>query len=270
MVERESVQLSVREQVKLLELNRSTFYYTSERDQSHDDQLKRELLMQYLLTPFYGVRRMTVHLKNLGYMVGRKLVKRLMGEAGIKAIFPKPNLSKRRKDHKVYPYLLKGMDINSSNQVWATDITYIPTPMGHVYLVAILDWASRKVLSWRLSNTLHTEFCLEALDEAIAKYGIPEIFNTDQGCQFTSDEFTSRLKANGIAISMDSKGRCLDNIIVERFWRSLKYEMVFLREFATIKELKVTIAWYIEFYNAQRPHQSHGYETPNAIYAKAA
>ena len=154
--------------------------------------------------------------------------------------------------------------------MWATDITYIPTPGGHVYLVAILDWASRKVLSWRLSNTLSTDFCLEALEEALERYGKPEIFNTDQGCQFTSELFTGLLKGCGIAISMDGKGRCLDNIIVERFWRSLKYEMIFLHEFTTMAELRARIARYMDFYNNKRPHQTHGYETPAAVYAKAA
>ena len=270
MVEPDHPSLSVRDQVVLLGLTRSSLYYRPKPPDPIEETLKREIQTQYLATPFYGARKMVVHLRRLGYEVGRKLVRRLMDALGIKAIFPKPNLSKRRQDHKVYPYLLGGLTIDRPNHVWATDITYIPTPGGHVYLVAILDWASRKVLSWRLSNTLSTHFCIEALDEALACYGKPEIFNTDQGCQFTSEAFTQRLKDSGIAISMDSKGRCLDNIIVERFWRSLKYEMIFLQEFRTMAELRVRIARYVTFYNQERPHQSHSYETPAAVYGKAA
>jgi len=270
MIEPHHPSLSVREQAHILDITRSNLYYRPRPPDSIDDKLKKEILTQYLATPFYGARKMVVHLRKLGFEVGRKLVRRLMQALGIKAIFPKPNLSKRRQDHKVYPYLLGGLTITRPNHVWATDITYIPTPGGHVYLVAILDWASRKVLSWRLSNTLSTDFCLEALEEALERYGKPEIFNTDQGCQFTSELFTGLLKGCGIAISMDGKGRCLDNIIVERFWRSLKYEMIFLHEFTTMAELRARIARYMDFYNNKRPHQTHGYETPAAVYAKAA
>ena len=270
MIEKDHPKLSVREQSQLLDLTRSNLYYRPRPLDPLEETLKREILTQYLVTPFYGARKMVVHLRSLGHEVGRKLVRRLMGVLGIEAIFPKPNLSKRRQDHKVYPYLLGGLTIDRPNHVWATDITYIPTPGGHVYLVAVLDWASRKVLSWRLSNTLSTHFCLEALDDALARYGKPEIFNTDQGCQFTSEDFIERLKASGIAISMDGKGRCLDNIIVERFWRSLKYEMIFLHEFTTMAALRARIAHYVDFYNNQRPHQTHDYETPAAVYAKAA
>jgi len=270
MIDKDHLKLSVREQSQLLDLTRSTLYYRPKEPDPLEETLKREILTQYLATPFYGARKMIIHLRRLGHEVGRKLVRRLMNALGIRAIFPKPNLSKRRQDHKVYPYLLGGLTIDRPNHVWATDITYIPTPGGHVYLVAILDWASRKVLSWRLSNTLSTHFCLEALDEALERYGKPEIFNTDQGCQFTSEDFTDRLKGAGIAISMDGKGRCLDNIIVERFWRSLKYEMIFLQEFTTMAELRVRIARYMDFYNNERPHQTHDYETPAAVYGKAA
>jgi len=270
MIDKDHLKLSVREQSQLLDLTRSTLYYRPKEPDPLEETLKREILTQYLATPFYGARKMIIHLRRLGHEVGRKLVRRLMNALGIRAIFPKPNLSKRRQDHKVYPYLLGGLTIDRPNHVWATDITYIPTPGGHVYLVAILDWASRKVLSWRLSNTLSTQFCLESLDEALERYGKPEIFNTDQGCQFTSEDFTDRLKGAGIAISMDGKGRCLDNIIVERFWRSLKYEMIFLQEFTTMAELRVRIARYMDFYNNERPHQTHDYETPAAVYGKAA
>ena len=270
MIEPSHPSLSVREQAKILDITRSNLYYRPRQPDAIDETLKREILTQYIATPFYGARKMVIHLRKLGFEVGRKLVRRLMQALNIKAIFPKPNLSKRRQDHKVYPYLLGGLTINRPNHVWATDITYIPTPGGHVYLVAVLDWASRKVLSWRLSNTLSTDFCMEALNEALERYGKPEIFNTDQGCQFTSELFTGRLKDCGIAISMDGKGRCLDNIIVERFWRSLKYEMIFLHEFTTMAELRARIARYMDFYNNERPHQSHDYETPAAVYAKAA
>lgn len=270
MIDRDHQMLSVREQAHLLDLTRSSLYYRPKKPDPLEETLKREIRTQYLATPFYGARKMVIHLRRLGHEVGRKLVRRLMNALGIKAIFPKPNLSKRRQDHKVYPYLLRGLAIERPNHVWATDITYIPTPGGHVYLVAILDWASRKVLSWRLSNTLSTHFCLEALDEAFQRHDKPEIFNTDQGCQFTSDDFIERLKGAGVAISMDGKGRCLDNIIVERFWRSLKYEMIFLHEFTTMAELRERIARYMDFYNNERPHQSHDYETPSAVYAKAA
>lgn len=270
MVVPDHPKLSVREQTALLGLARSSLYYRPRPADPHIEVLKREVATQYLVTPFYGARKMAVHLRRLGYAVGRKLARSLMDVLGLKAIFPKPNLSRRRQDHKVYPYLLGGLKIERPNHVWATDITYIPTPGGHVYLVAILDWASRKVLSWRLSNSLSVHFCLDALDEALERYGTPEIFNTDQGCQFTSEEFTGRLKQRGIAISMDSKGRCLDNIIVERFWRSLKYEMVFLQEFSSLAALKARISWYMNFYNTQRPHQSLDYATPASVYAKAA
>lgn len=270
MIDRDHPKLSVREQAELLDVTRSNLYYRPKPPDPGEETLKREIQTQYLATPFYGARKMAIHLRKLGHDVGRKLVRRLMDDLGIKAIFSKPNLSKRRQDHKVYPYLLGDLTIERPNHVWATDITYIPTPGGHVYMVAILDWASRKVLSWRLSNTLSTHFCLEALDEALARYGTPEIFNTDQGCQFTSEDFIERLKGSGIAISMDGKGRCLDNIIVERFWRSLKYEMIFLHEFTTMAELRARIARYVDFYNNERPHQSHGYETPATVYAKAA
>lgn len=270
MVEQNHPLLSVREQAKLLNINRSGLYYVPHIRNNNDLELKELIGLQYLSTPFYGSRRMRIILKEKGFEVSRTRVSRLMKEMGIRAIFPKPNLSKRRKDHKVYPYLLKDLDIVRPNQVWATDITYIPIPGGHVYLVAILDWYSRKVLSWRLSTSMSVEFCLEALEEALERHGIPEIFNTDQGSQFTSKEFTSALLSRGVSISMDSKGRCLDNIIVERFWRSLKYEMIFLQEFVSVRDLKKRIRNYMDFYNHRRPHQSHGYKVPAVVYREAA
>lgn len=219
--------------------------------------------------PYYGSRRMTSHLKREGNTINRKKVRRLMRIMFLVPIYPKPNLSKRNQEHKIYPYLLKNIDIIRPNQVWATDITYIPMSNGHVYLTAIIDWFSRKILSWRLSTTLDTTFCVEALEEALSKYGNPEIFNTDQGCQYTSKEHTDALLKRKIKISMDSKGRALDNVIIERFWGSLKREKIYINEYDTIVELKDGIAEYIEFYNSSRPHQSLNDYYPSEVYKSA-
>ena len=209
---------------------------------------------QYLKTPFYGSRRMTDALKDLGHMINRKHVQRLMRLMGIEAMYPKPNTSKPNKEHKVYPYLLKNLKIDRPNQAWAVDITYIPMKKGFQYLVAIIDWYSRYIISWRLSNSLDKDFCIEALKDAL-KTGKPEIFNSDQGCQFTSTEFTDVLKEHSIKISMDGKGRCIDNIFIERFWRSLKYEEVYLKAYANGLEARISIAQWINFYNNERRHQ---------------
>jgi putative transposase len=209
---------------------------------------------QYLKTPFYGSRRMTDFLKDLGHMVNRKHVQRLMRLMSIEAMYPKPNTSKPNKEHKVYPYLLKNLKIDRPNQAWAVDITYIPMKKGFQYLVAIIDWYSRYIISWRLSNSLDKDFCIEALKDAL-KTGKPEIFNSDQGCQFTSTEFTDVLKEHSIQISMDGKGRCIDNIFIERFWRSLKYEEVYLKAYANGLEARISIAQWINFYNNERRHQ---------------
>lgn len=221
---------------------------------------------QYLATPFYGSRKMTAYLRSLGYWVNRKRVQRLMRLMGLEAIYPKRNLSKRRHDHKVYPYLLKGVNIDRPNFVWSTDITYIRLRSGFVYLTALIDWYSRYVLSWKFSNCLDSGFCVEALLEALDSYPHPEIFNTDQGVQFTSENFLSPLLERNIKVSMDSKGRALDNVFVERLWRSLKYEEVYVKEYKTVGEARDSIAQYFSFYNNKRFHQSLGYKTPQSVH----
>src|SRR5215469_10327931 len=203
-----------------------------------------------------------------GHRVNRKRVQRLMRLLGLVAIYQRPNTSKPAAAHKIYPYLLRGLAIDRVNQVWCSDVTYIPMAKGFVYLVVIMDWVSRAVLAWRLSNTLDADFCVEALEEALSRYGRPEIFNTDQGSQFTSDDFTGTLKRHGVTISMDGKGRCMDNIFVERLWRSLKYEEGYLNAYATVAEAKAGIGFWLEFYNTERQHQSLGYRTPRQIYQK--
>ncbi len=221
---------------------------------------------QYLKTPFYGSRKITVSLRNVGYQVNRKRIQRLMQLMGLEAIYPKENLSKRRHDHKIYPYLLKGLPIERPNQVWSTDITYIRLRSGFMYLTAVIDWYSRYVLSWRLSNTLESRFCVEALEEALENFCAPKIFNTDQGCQFTSETFLAPLLKRNIKISMDSKGRALDNIFIERLWRSLKYEEVYLKDYETVREASLSIGKYFNFFNYERPHQSLEYKTPSLFY----
>jgi len=220
---------------------------------------------QYTQTPFYGTRRMTDHLGLRGYTVNRKRIQRLMRLMGLEAIYPRPRLSIKDKDHKIYPYLLNDVKITQINQVWSADITYIPMTQGFMYLVAIIDWFSRYVLSWRLSNTLDVDFCLEALEEALS-YGTPDIFNTDQGSQFTASSFSGRLQAEQIKISMDSRGRALDNIFVERLWRSLKYEDIYIRDYETVSDLSLGLGQYFKFYNYKRPHQSLKARTPAMIH----
>ncbi len=261
--------MSVREQTKILDINRSSLYYKLMKVKKDDFKIMRLIDEQYLKTPFYGTRKMNVMLKKKGFKVNRKRVQRLMKIMGIEAIYPKKNLSRRNHDHKIYPYLLRDISIDHSNQVWCTDITYLPMKNGFVYLVAILDWYSRRVISWRIGTTLDTSFCIDALEEAL-RCGKPEIFNTDQGCQFTSDAFTSMLKKNDIRISMDGKGRAIDNIIVERFWRSLKYEKIYLNEFSTIEEIKNAVREYIVFYNSERFHETLEYNTPDEVYREEA
>ncbi len=235
---------------------------------SADDlDLMRRIDEQYLKTPYYGSRRMVAVLRRQGLTVNRKHVQRLMRLMGIEAIYPKPNLSRRHPQHKVYPYLLRGLAITRPNQVWCADITYIEMAHGFVYLVAIMDWFSRKVLAWRLSITLDSGFCVEALQEALARYGTPEIFNTDQGVQFTCAAFIEQLASQGIRISMDGKGRFLDNIMIERLWRSLKYEEVFTKAYASVAEARSGIGRWIKQYNDNRPHQALGYRTPTEIFA---
>lgn len=231
-------------------------------------EIMKKIDMLYLDRPYLGSRQMVLALRDLDCHVNRKRVQRLMRLMGIESTLPKPGTSKPQPEHKIYPYLLKGLEITRPNQVWSADITYIPLRRGYMYLVAIIDWNSRKILSWRLSNTLDTSSCIDALKEALSKYGTPEIFNSDQGCQFTSTAFTSVLKNSGITISMDSKGRALDNIMIERFWRTIKYECIYINEYNTVKELTDSIETYIYYYNVIRRHSSIGNETPDKVYTQ--
>ena len=281
MIERFHRGISIRRQCELIGLNRSSYYYQPHCESVADivsvhipapvtdtaENLRyMELIDQlYMKRPFYGSRRMVTALQLMGYCVNRKRIQRLMRQMGIEAIYPKPRLSLSQKEHKIYPYLLRDVCVDRVDQVWCADITYIPLHHGFMYLVAILDWYSRYVLSWQLSNTLDTTFCLEALDEAL-KISAPEIFNTDQGSQFTSLAFTGRLEDTGIKISMDGRGRVFDNIFIERLWRSLKYEDIYLREYQTVLELRDGIDRYFRFYNHERPHQALENKTPAMVY----
>jgi putative transposase len=225
---------------------------------------------EYTRHPFYGSRKIKIYLCGLGYKINRKRVQRLMGILGLAGMAPGPNTSRRHPQHKVYPYLLRGVNVIRPNQVWSTDITYIRLARGFVYLVAVIDWYSRKVLSWRLSNTLDRLFCVDCLEQALQTYGTPEIFNTDQGSQFTSEAFTGVLKTHSIGISMDGRGRALDNIFVERLWRNVKHEDVYLNGYATMSGLLIGLTKYFLFYNTERPHQSLGYDTPDEVYRTAS
>jgi len=258
--------LSVRRQCELLELNRSSYYYYPATESDLNLRLMNLIDEQYLKMPFYGYRKMTVHLRRSGYLINFKRVRRLMNLMSIQAIAPRPRTSIPGKGHKIYPYLLRDVEITHPNQVWSTDITYIPMRQGFMYLVAVMDWYSRYVLSWEISNTLEGAFCLDALNGALEKHGKPEIFNTDQGVQFTANIFTGRLKDAGIKISMDGRGRFVDNIFIERLWRSVKYEKVYLNEYATGFELMADMAGYFDLYNHERVHQSLNYQTPAEVY----
>jgi putative transposase len=266
MIDKDFEDLSIVKQCQLLSISRSGLYYRPRSDNAFNQHLMRLIDQQQLKTPFYGSRQMTRHFKRQGYCVGRKRIRRLMRKMGITPIYPKPKTSIPNQAHKVYPYLLNELTINDPDQVWCADITFIPMEQGHLYLVAIMDWHSRKVLSWRLSNTQDTQFCVEALEEAIECYGKPDIFNTDQGSQFTSIIFTDVLKENHIRISMDGKGRWMDNIFIERLWRSLKYECVYLNAFESIRQAQEKINHWINFYNQDRPHSSLNDRTPNETY----
>jgi putative transposase len=260
--------LPITTKCRLLDVSRSTAYYKTaikapDPEEMHLKRLIDELHMKH---PFMGTRSIRDQLRSRGYKINRKRVKRLMDEMGIASVAPQPNTSRPGKNHKIYPYLLRGLKIDRPNQVWATDITYIPMARGFLYLVAILDWYSRKVLSWRLSISMDSAFCLDALNEAIQTYGAPEIFNTDQGSQFTSEEFTGALKSSNIKISMDGKGRWTDNVFIERLWRSLKYEEVYLKAYETVTEARSDIKGWIRFYNHERTHQSLGRQTPEQVY----
>jgi putative transposase len=265
VIDREHRELSLVRQCSLLRISRSSLYYRPAPASAEDLELMALMDRQYLKTPFYGSRKMSVWLRAQGYQVNRKRVRRLMRVMGLEAIYRRPNTSKPAPDHKIYPYLLKGLEINRVNQVWSADITYLPMARGFLYLVAIMDWHSRYVLSWRLSNTMEVDFCVQALAEALSQ-GRPEIFNTDQGSQFTSDAFTGMLLGHGIQVSMDGKGRYNDNIFVERLWRSVKYEEVYLKAYGNRTEARVGIGAYLNFYNQERPHQALGYQTPGEVF----
>ena len=265
MIDREHT-LPLTRQSQILELSRSSFYYEAVPVSVHDLELMRLIDEIHLKHPYMGSRSIRDQLQDMGHRVGRQHVSTLMKKMGIAAMYRKPRLSKPHPDHKVYPYLLRGMEIARANHVWAADITYLPMARGFCYLVAIMDWASRKVLAWRLSNTLDASFCVEALNEALARYGTPEIFNTDQGSQFTSDDFIGVLEGRGINISMDGKGRWMDNVFIERLWWSVKYQDVYLKAYGSIAEARKGLKQYFEFYNGQRRHQSLDRRTPDDVY----
>lgn len=264
LIDRPDGAISITRQAELLGISRSAIYYQPRVD-PHDLQLMHLLDELYTDTPFYGSRRMRAMFLKMGYRVSRKRIQRLMRLMGLEAIYPKPNLSKPHPDHQIFPYLLRGVKITKSNQVWGTDITYIRLSHGWLYLIAIMDWFSRYVLSWALSTSLEADFCIQALEKALTR-GLPEIFNSDQGSQFTSGEFIKALKKHSIQISMDGKGRAIDNIFTERLWRSLKYEEVYLKDYKCVAEARHGIQAYLEFYNEKRLHQSLNYRTPAEVY----
>jgi len=263
-------ELSKTRRWELLDMARSSAYYRPEPVSEEDLALMRLIDEIHLQWPFYGSRRMRDELEGRGHAVNRKRVQRLMRLMDLRALYPRRRTSQPGKGHKIYPYLLRDLSIERANQVWATDICYIPMAKGFMYLVAIMDWRSRRVLSWRVSNTLDTDFCIEALEEALQRFGAPEIVNTDQGSQFTSEAFTDVLKAHGVAISMDGKGRWVDNVFVERLWRSVKYEDVYLRAYETPTELRAGLGRYFEFYNSRRRHSALDRRTPDAVYYDTA
>jgi putative transposase len=266
MVDPKAPSLSIAKQCRLLNLQRSSYYYRPKPVKAEDLELMRLIDEQYLKTPTWGSRSMRNHLRRLGYKINRKRIQRLMRLMGLEAIYPRPKTSRPHPEHKVYPYLLRNLNIERPNQVWSTDITYLPMNRGFMYLVAVMDWHSRKVLSWRLSNTMETDFCVEAVEEAIRRYGAPEIFNTDQGSQFTSDDFTGLLKKHDIAISMDGRGRAQDNIFIERLWWTLKYNYIYLRSFDNGAVLRRGIRGWFSFYNQERFHQALDNLTPDEVY----
>ena len=255
---------------ELLDVARSTAYYRSQPVSQADLELMRLIDEIHLQWPFYGSRRIRDELQGRGHRVNRKHVRRLMRQMDLRALYPRRRTSQPGNGHRVYPYLLRDLAIERANQVWATDICYLPMARGFMYLVAIMDWHSRRVLSWRVSNTLDTAFCIEALEEALQRFGAPEIFNTDQGSQFTCEAFTQVLKDHGVAISMDGKGRWMDNVFVERLWRSVKYEDLYLRAYETPAELRAGLTRYFKFYNSQRRHSALDRRTPDAVYFEQA
>jgi len=259
-------ELTISRQCQLLGLSRSSFYSQNKAVSQQELDLMLAIDKIHLALPFYGARKIQVELNNRGFLIGRGKVRRLMRKMGLEAIYRKPKTSIPKSGDHIYPYLLKDLQIERVNQVWATDITYLPMAKGFAYLVAIIDLYSRKVMSWRLSNTMDASFCIEALEDAIQRFGPPEIFNTDQGSQFTSDSFTSVLKAHGVKISMDGKGRWVDNVFIERLWRSVKYEEVYLKAYQTMQEARQSLRSYFIFYNQSRFHQTLDYQTPDMVY----
>ena len=268
MIEPEHPRLSIVRQCELVSISRSGFYYQPAGETPLNQDLMRLIDAQFLETPWYGSRQMVRHLRREGYVVGRKRVRRLMAKMGLAPIYQRPRTTVPHPEHRVYPYLLRDLAIDRPNQVWCADITYIPMRRGFLYLVAIMDWAARKVLSWRVSNTLEVEFCIEALEEALQQFGRPDIFNTDQGGQFTSPRFTGVLQEADVRISMDGRGRWMDNVFIERLWRNLKYECVYLHAFETGSELRAGLFRWIGYYNARRPHSALAGRTPDDAYGQ--
>jgi len=267
LIEPAHPQISISRQCELLGISRSGYYYQPAQESPENLALMRLIDREFTARPFYGSRRMTAILRKDGHLVNRKRIQRLMRLMGLETIYPRPKASLGQREHKIYPYLLRGVLIERVDQVWSTDITYIPMRQGFMYLVAVIDWFSRYVLSWALSNTLDVGFCLDALNAALAQ-SKAEIFNTDQGSQFTSPRFTGRLEEEGIAVSMDGRGRALDNVFVERLWRSLKYEDIYIKEYQDVLELIQGISDWFRFYNTERPHQALDYQTPESIYRR--
>lgn len=267
MIEPEHARLTIVRQCELVSISRSAYYGPVKGESPLNLALMRLLDEQFLQTPWYGSRQMARHLRRLGHEVGRKRVRRLMAKMGLAAVYQRPRTTVPHPEHKIWPYLLRNAVIERPDQVWCADITYIPMRRGFLYLVAVMDWSSRKVLSWRLSNTMDGEFCREALEEALTTHGLPEIFNTDQGSQFTSPRLTELLTDAGVQVSMDGRGRWMDNVFIERLWRSLKYECVYMNAFETGSEARAGLRKWIDYYNAERPHSALGGRTPAEAHA---
>jgi putative transposase len=267
MIEPEHPQLSVVRQCELVSISRSGFYHRPAGETPLNLELMRLIDAQFLETPWYGARQMARHLRREGYAIGRKRIRRLMAKMGLAPIYQRPRTTVPNPEQQIFPYLLRDLAIDRPNQVWCADITYLPMRRGFLYLVTVMDWATRKVLAWRVSNTMDVEFCIEALEEALARFGRPEIFNTDQGSQFTSPRFTGILQRAGVRISMDGRGRWMDNVFIERLWRSLKYECVYLHAFETGSELRAGLSKWIGYYNGGRPHSALAGRTPDEAYA---
>ena len=266
LINPEHAQLSIVRQCALVSISRSSFYHRPVGETAETLALMRLIDAQFLETPWYGSRQMSRHLRRDVHEVGRKRVRRLMTRMGLAPIYQRPRTTVPHPEHRIYRYLLRDLVVGRPNQVWCADLTYIPMRRGFLYLVAVMDWATRKVLAWRVSNTMDTAFCVEALQEALARFGRPEIFNTDQGSQFTSDDFTDVLRGAQVRISMDGRGRWMDNVFVERLWRSVKYEEVYLRAYDSVREARASLGRYLDFYNERRPHSSLGARTPEQAY----